>query len=105
MLAQQPPPSYIAWLMPRMRRAMGQSAAPDRPFAEPPKGSRVGLPLFTRNPRRRPMADESSLRFIGMSLGAVTAAVTLIAAMLVVNVDRSAFERPATTAAVVESAG
>ena len=51
------------------------------------------------------MADESSLRFIGMSLGAVTAAVTLIAAMLVVNVDRSAFERPATTAAAVASTG
>jgi hypothetical protein len=51
------------------------------------------------------MADESSLRFIGLTLGAVTAAVTLIAAMLVVNADRGAFERPATTAAVVTSAG
>jgi hypothetical protein len=50
------------------------------------------------------MADESSLRFIGLSLGAITAAVTLIAAMLVVNIDRSAFERPA-TAAVVASTG
>ncbi|MEA2878738.1 MAG: hypothetical protein QOF14_3934 [Hyphomicrobiales bacterium] len=49
------------------------------------------------------MADESSLRFIGMSLGAVTAAVTLIAAMLVVNVDRGAFERPAPTAAVTSA--
>ncbi len=49
------------------------------------------------------MADESSLRFIGLSLGAITAAVTLIAAMLVVNIDRSAFERP--TAAVVASTG
>ena len=51
------------------------------------------------------MADESSLRFIGLSLGAITAVVTLIAAMLVVNVDRSAFERPAATAAAVTSAG
>ena len=49
------------------------------------------------------MADESSLRFIGLTLGAVTAAVFLIAAMLVVNVDRGAFER--STAAVVTSAG
>jgi hypothetical protein len=51
------------------------------------------------------MADESSLRFIGLTLGAVTAAVLLIAATLVVTIDRSAFERPATTAAVVTSAG
>jgi hypothetical protein len=51
------------------------------------------------------MADEPSLRFIGLTLGAVTAAVTLIAAMLVANVDRSSFERPATTAAVESSAG
>lgn len=52
------------------------------------------------------MADEPSLRFIGFTLGAVTAAVALIAALLVVNVDRSSFERPAaTTAAVVTSAG
>ena len=50
------------------------------------------------------MADKSSLRFIGLSFGAITAAVTLIAAMLVVNVDRGAFERPA-TAAIVTSAG
>jgi hypothetical protein len=51
------------------------------------------------------MADESSLRFIGLTFGAITAAVFLIAAMLVVNIDRSAFEWPATTAAVVTSAG
>jgi hypothetical protein len=51
------------------------------------------------------MADVSSLRFIGLTLGAVTAAVALIAATLVVNVDRSAFERPATTAATFTSAG
>ena len=51
------------------------------------------------------MADESSLRFIGLTLGAVTAAVAVIAALLVVNVDRSSFERPATTAAVITSAG
>jgi len=52
------------------------------------------------------MADESSLRFIGFTFGAVTAAVTLVAAVLVTNVDRSVFERPAaTTAAVVTSAG
>jgi hypothetical protein len=52
------------------------------------------------------MADEPSLRFIGLTLGAVTVVVSLIAAMLVVNVDRSAFERPsATTAAVMTSAG
>ena len=51
------------------------------------------------------MADESSLRFIGFTLGAVTAAVTLVAALLVANVDHSVFERPAATMAVVTSAG
>ena len=49
------------------------------------------------------MADESSLRRIGFMLGAVTAMVTLIAALLVMNVDRSAFERPAITTAVSAS--
>jgi hypothetical protein len=49
------------------------------------------------------MADESSLRFIGLTFGAVTAAVFLVAAMLVVTLDRGAFEEPAT--AVVTNAG
>ena len=52
------------------------------------------------------MADESSLRFIGLSFAAVTAAVTLIATLLVVNVERGTFERPAaTTAALMPRAG
>ena len=50
------------------------------------------------------MADASSLRFIGLSFGAITAAVALIAVMLVVSVDRGAFERSSATAAV-SSAG
>jgi hypothetical protein len=61
--------------------------------------------MFTKHGRDA-MADESSLRFIGLSFAAVTAAVTLIATMLVVNVDRGVFERPAsTTAAFITSAG
>lgn len=42
------------------------------------------------------MADQASLRFIGLTFGAITAAVTLVAVMLVVNVDRSVFEHPTT---------
>ena len=41
------------------------------------------------------MADQASLRLIGLALGAVTAAVMLIAALAVTNVDRAASERPA----------
>jgi len=51
------------------------------------------------------MADESSLRFIGLTLGAVAAAVTLIAATLVMNVDRAAIENSAATAVAVSSSG
>jgi CBS-domain-containing membrane protein len=35
------------------------------------------------------MADQTTLRFIGVALGAITAAVTLMAAVAVMNVDRS----------------
>jgi hypothetical protein len=41
------------------------------------------------------MADQASLRFIGLALGAVTAAVMLMAALAVTNVDRGLSERPA----------
>ena len=52
------------------------------------------------------MADESSLRFIGFSLGVVTAVVTLIAAFLVVSVDRNGFPKtPVQTASTVSNSG
>ena len=46
------------------------------------------------------MADQSGLRVIGFSFGAVAAAVSFIAAVLVVNVDRTveAPSRPAIAA-------
>ena len=34
------------------------------------------------------MADQTSLRFIGLAFGAITAAVTLMAAIAVMSVDR-----------------
>jgi hypothetical protein len=80
---------------------------PRRPVA-PPWNRARGIALFChvyQSTEAIPVADESSLRFIGLTLGAITGAVTLIAAMLVLNVDRSAFERPATTAVIVTSAG
>lgn len=40
------------------------------------------------------MADQASLRLIGLALGAVTAAVMVMAAVAVVSVDRMS-ERPA----------
>jgi hypothetical protein len=47
------------------------------------------------------MADEPSLRFIGFTLGAVAAAVTLIAATLVITVDRTAIDKSAATVVAV----
>ena len=41
------------------------------------------------------MADQTSLRFIGLAFGAITAAVTLMAAIAVINVDRSLDPPPA----------
>ena len=35
------------------------------------------------------MADQTSLRIIGFAFGAITAAVTLMAAISVISVDRS----------------
>jgi len=46
------------------------------------------------------MADGSSLRFIGLSFGAITAAVALVAVLLVVSADRDAVERSSATATV-----
>jgi hypothetical protein len=51
------------------------------------------------------MADEPSLRFIGFTLGAVAAAVTLIAATLVITVDRTAFDKSATTTISASTSG
>ena len=39
------------------------------------------------------MADQTSLRFIGMSFGAITAVVMLIAAFLVADASRGAAEQ------------
>jgi hypothetical protein len=47
------------------------------------------------------MADQKSLRVIGFGFSAVTAVVTLVAALLVADASRSDFERPA---AVVSTA-
>ena len=41
------------------------------------------------------MADQASLRLIGLALGAVTVAVTLMAAVAMTNADRGPAERPA----------
>lgn len=50
------------------------------------------------------MADRTSLRFIGLAFGAVTAAVTLIAALAVLNVDRG-LDPPSPTAVLSTSTG
>jgi len=50
------------------------------------------------------MADQTSLRFIGFALGAITAAVTLMAAIAVMNVDRS-LDPPSPTAVLSTSTG
>jgi hypothetical protein len=41
------------------------------------------------------MADQRSLRAIGIMLGAVTAAVSLVAATFVVTIDSGSAEQPA----------
>ena len=59
------------------------------------------------NNREQPgatMADQTSLRFIGFALGAITAAVTLMAAIAVMNVDRS-LDPPSPTAVLSTSTG
>jgi len=50
------------------------------------------------------MADQTSLRFIGFAFGAITAAVTLMAAVAVMNVDR-ALEPPPPSAVLSISTG
>ena len=49
------------------------------------------------------MADQTSLRLIGLALGAVTAAVTLMAVVAVISVESGLSERPA--AALVTTTG
>jgi hypothetical protein len=49
------------------------------------------------------MADQASLRLIGLAFSAVTAAVMLMAAVAMTNVDRGIVERPA--AALVTTTG
>ena len=44
--------------------------------------------LETRGPPSDNMADQTSLRFIGFAFGAVTAAVTFMAAIAIMNVER-----------------
>jgi hypothetical protein len=44
------------------------------------------------------MADESALRFVGFGFGAITAAVALVAVLLIAQADRSAIEQGPTTA-------
>lgn len=44
------------------------------------------------------MADRTSLRFIGLAFGAITAAVTLMAVIAVMNVDRGLDPAPAAAA-------
>ena len=51
-----------------------------------------------------PMADQNSLRFIGFAFGAITAAVTLMAAVAVMNVDRG-LEPTSPTAVLSTSTG
>jgi hypothetical protein len=50
------------------------------------------------------MADQTSLRFIGIAFGAITAAVTLMAAIAVINVDRGV-DAPTPTAVLSTSTG
>jgi hypothetical protein len=50
------------------------------------------------------MADQASLRLIGLAFGAVTAAVTLMAAVCVVRVEPG-IEPPLPTAVLATSAG
>jgi hypothetical protein len=45
------------------------------------------------------MADQTSLRFIGFAFGAVTAVVTLVAAISVISVERGIPEQPRATLA------
>ena len=42
------------------------------------------------------MADQRSLRFIGIGFGAITAVVLVIATVAVASADRSAGEQPVT---------
>jgi len=50
------------------------------------------------------MADQTSLRIIGFAFGAITAAVTLMAAISVISVDRS-LEPSVPTAVLSTSTG
>ena len=50
------------------------------------------------------MADQTSLRFIGFAFGAITAVVTLMAAIAVINVDRG-LEAPSPAAVLSTSTG
>ena len=52
------------------------------------------------NKDRRTMADKTGLRFIGLTFGAVTAAVMLMAAIAVMNVERAPAERSVAAASV-----
>ena len=47
------------------------------------------------------MADQTSLRFIGLAFGAITAVITLMAAIAVMNVDRGL--EPASPSAVLST--
>jgi hypothetical protein len=49
------------------------------------------------------MADQTSLRFIGLAFGAVTAAVTFMAAIAIMNAERS--NPPSPTAVLATSTG
>ena len=50
------------------------------------------------------MADQTSLRFIGIAFGAITAAVTLMATIAVINVDRG-LDTPSPIAVLSTSTG
>ena len=49
------------------------------------------------------MADQTSLRFIGFAFGAITAAVTLMAVIAIVNAERGPDSAP--TAVLATSTG
>jgi hypothetical protein len=57
----------------------------------------------TREPPSDNMPDQTSLRFIGLAFGAVTAAVTFMAAIAVMNVER--VNPPSPTAVLATSTG
>ena len=59
--------------------------------------------LETRGPPSDNMADQTSLRFIGFAFGAVTAAVTFMAAIAILNVQRG--NPPSPTAVLATSTG